>query len=488
MKENRKLITILISFVLMITFLAPVASAAEIQISENSMAYPVYINGYEVSAVNVYTDTDDTLWVYYSDLPKLFPIETTGMNFTTLYSKTRLKTWTDDFGYTISVQRNCVYLNKNNSTQTPPDTQMPENRTALPVYVNNQIVIGAYAYSDSDGNITVTYSDALKIFPQEFSESKLPTMIGGETSLKVWVREFGYTMVVASNSVYLVKTLATQPSPEGPTQNTPNIPIGTPTPIVPDSIPSNPVGTPTPIVPDSTPSNPVGTPTTNVPVTSTPTTPSGNSTPMPGVSTTPNIQLPEKGSVKVYVNGMLIDGADVYLEGDTVKIGNPTTLYKIFPETKNMTSLTTSTESRLYRFAIRFGYSFVQKGLHVYLNNNKQKPLEVAIGDTILDFPDQQPMIVSGRTLVPVRGLSEALGFKVGYNNGTVTITDGVQTLTLWINSLVYDINGARKLMDVAPQIINGRTMLPVRFVCEALGYTVGFNNTGDVNLVTVIK
>ncbi|CCO08443.1 copper amine oxidase N-terminal domain-containing protein [Desulforamulus hydrothermalis] len=93
---------------------------------------------------------------------------------------------------------------------------------------------------------------------------------------------------------------------------------------------------------------------------------------------------------------------------------------------------------------------------------------------------DAAPYIKNGRTYVPVRYLAYALGVSendVAYENGVVTLKKGNDTIKLTIGSTTLLKNDAATTMDVAPEVTNGRTMLPARFVAEALGANVGYAN-----------
>ena len=85
------------------------------------------------------------------------------------------------------------------------------------------------------------------------------------------------------------------------------------------------------------------------------------------------------------------------------------------------------------------------------------------------------PLILNGSTLCPIRAIVEALGGSIAWN-GTeqkITITLKNLKLELWINKKTAKANGKSKTLNVPPQIINGRTMVPVRFVSEELGGNV---------------
>ena len=78
------------------------------------------------------------------------------------------------------------------------------------------------------------------------------------------------------------------------------------------------------------------------------------------------------------------------------------------------------------------------------------------------------------RTMVPVRVLAESFGADVEYADNVVTIVDGDTTVVMNIGEETYTVNGEEQTMDTAAVIGDGdRTYVPVRFVAEALGYSV---------------
>lgn len=99
----------------------------------------------------------------------------------------------------------------------------------------------------------------------------------------------------------------------------------------------------------------------------------------------------------------------------------------------------------------------------------------------ILTVPmDVAPYIKDGRTLVPARFLGNALGVpdeKITWDQNTRTATlQGKKKLTLVIGSLNMKSDDEVVKMDVAPEIKSGRTMLLARYVAEGLGYEVGWD------------
>ena len=101
---------------------------------------------------------------------------------------------------------------------------------------------------------------------------------------------------------------------------------------------------------------------------------------------------------------------------------------------------------------------------------------DYVVNNNIVDG-DAAPYVDSNwRTMVPIRALAETFGAEVDYDNDarTVTIVDGDTTIVMTIDSTTYTINGEEQTMDTAAVIGSGdRTYVPVRFVAEALGYTV---------------
>ncbi len=88
--------------------------------------------------------------------------------------------------------------------------------------------------------------------------------------------------------------------------------------------------------------------------------------------------------------------------------------------------------------------------------------------------------IVDNRTLVPVRSIAEALGARVDWNADTqdITIKKDNDVISLKIGSQQMSINGEVKTIDVSPMIYNDTTLVPVRFVSEALKANVAWANT----------
>jgi alpha-tubulin suppressor-like RCC1 family protein len=100
---------------------------------------------------------------------------------------------------------------------------------------------------------------------------------------------------------------------------------------------------------------------------------------------------------------------------------------------------------------------------------------------------DQPPIIENGRTLVPMRAIFEALGATVYWNGDTrtVTATRGDTTIVLTVGSAAALVNGKRTELDVPAKLVNSRTLVPARFVAESLDCKVDWNNDTRTVVIT---
>ena len=99
-----------------------------------------------------------------------------------------------------------------------------------------------------------------------------------------------------------------------------------------------------------------------------------------------------------------------------------------------------------------------------------------------------KPIVTDGRTLVPIRAIIEAFDGVVGWDDATQTVelTMANDIITLVINNKTAYLNNTAHTLDVAPTVINGRTMLPIRFIAE--GFNLGVAWEGDTQTVTIIR
>lgn len=111
--------------------------------------------------------------------------------------------------------------------------------------------------------------------------------------------------------------------------------------------------------------------------------------------------------------------------------------------------------------------------------------ISVTLNGEALTF-DVQPQLIDDRTMVPLRKIFEAMGAVVDWNDDTqtVTATKGNEKVVATINSKNVYINGETKTLDVPPMVIDDRTLVPVRFVAEAFGANVDWNESTQTVII----
>ncbi|MBQ9518896.1 MAG: copper amine oxidase N-terminal domain-containing protein [Firmicutes bacterium] len=108
--------------------------------------------------------------------------------------------------------------------------------------------------------------------------------------------------------------------------------------------------------------------------------------------------------------------------------------------------------------------------------------VSVSVNDNVIDA---QAVIVDSRTLVPVRGVFEKLGYEVEWDGETKTATlTGEKTVVIQSGSETFTVDGEEVTPEVPQQIIEGRFMLPLRAVGEAIGADVDWD--GETKTVII--
>ena len=109
--------------------------------------------------------------------------------------------------------------------------------------------------------------------------------------------------------------------------------------------------------------------------------------------------------------------------------------------------------------------------------------IKVVMNDKLLEFADQEPIIVNDRVLVPLRVIFEELGANVGWDGETQTVTmeknETVVSLKIGAAELIKD--GTAVDLDVAAQIQNERTLVPIRAITESFGNTVTWDGNNKI-------
>ena len=104
--------------------------------------------------------------------------------------------------------------------------------------------------------------------------------------------------------------------------------------------------------------------------------------------------------------------------------------------------------------------------------------IQVDVNGRAVSFGAVGPQRIDGRVLIPLRAVVEALGAEVEWDRATQTVLGrkGEREFSLPIGSRTATVNRSTVNLDVPAQLIRGNTMVPLRFVAEALGAEVGWN------------
>ena len=104
--------------------------------------------------------------------------------------------------------------------------------------------------------------------------------------------------------------------------------------------------------------------------------------------------------------------------------------------------------------------------------------IKVKINGKKLEF-DVKPQLINGRTMVPLRAIFEALGATVNWDDATQTVvfTRNFTAVVMTINSPVMYVNGNAVTLDTPACLVDRRTMVPVRAVSEAFGTKVDWDD-----------
>jgi len=102
----------------------------------------------------------------------------------------------------------------------------------------------------------------------------------------------------------------------------------------------------------------------------------------------------------------------------------------------------------------------------------------VIINGRVISF-DVEPQIINGRTFVPMRKIFEEMGAGVDYDEETQTIYvwKDDKDITMQVGSKTISVNGVTSTMNAAPTVIDSRTLVPVRAISECLNASVEWND-----------
>jgi hypothetical protein len=161
---------------------------------------------------------------------------------------------------------------------------------------------------------------------------------------------------------------------------------------------------------------------------------------------------------------------------DGVHISNPSAYDLVKPLYILEDSFFIRTNDYLYKFPLSELYEAID------IN-----PPYVKLNNEILGF-DVPPVLEDDRTLVPMRFLFEKMGETVTWESYTQTATVNAQdgdTISFSIDDNTAKVNNQTKTMDVPARLINEKTLVPLRFLSENLGYNVEWDDETNTAIIT---
>ena len=130
-------------------------------------------------------------------------------------------------------------------------------------------------------------------------------------------------------------------------------------------------------------------------------------------------------------------------------------------------------------------FTIFMSSAHANLDYN----IKVNVNNELVNFPDQKPFVDNdaNRTFVPLRFVSEALGCKVEWqaDSGTAIVDRPGTFIEMKTGSSQPLVNGEKKTLDAPARMMNQRTMVPLRFVSEALGCKVDWDGSTRTVIIT---
>ena len=120
----------------------------------------------------------------------------------------------------------------------------------------------------------------------------------------------------------------------------------------------------------------------------------------------------------------------------------------------------------------------------VNINDESKKYITITLNGEEIIF-DQDPLMDSNRVMVPIRAIFEKIGAELIWEDGKVTATKGEIKIELTIGEKETFINGESYMLDVPAQLVSGRTLVPVRFISECFDYYVDWNQETKKVIIT---
>ena len=207
----------------------------------------------------------------------------------------------------------------------------------------------------------------------------------------------------------------------------------------------------------------------------------------------PTVYAVSSSNDSINLSWTAVDGANEYQIFEYFK---DTNLVKMLDRTKNTSITISGLEANSTHSYIVQPISYVEIADNVFAENSvsatcgqSEEDIKIIVCGTPIDFSkydNVMPVIENGRTLIPVRAVSEALLCDVLWHNDTqeIDITKGDIFIRLTVGSTTAYVDDEEKQLDTAPEIRNDRTLVPLRFIAESLKLNVDWN--GDSRTITI--
>ena len=121
---------------------------------------------------------------------------------------------------------------------------------------------------------------------------------------------------------------------------------------------------------------------------------------------------------------------------------------------------------------------YIEHVLRYYHDDIEYRGAKVRVNDELVKFEDQAPLVVDDRTMIPIRAVAQTLGAYAAWDgkNYQAIVTCKGTTIKIPINSDTAYVDDAEVQLDCEAQIMNDRTMVPLRFIAEAFGIEVDWD------------
>lgn len=131
------------------------------------------------------------------------------------------------------------------------------------------------------------------------------------------------------------------------------------------------------------------------------------------------------------------------------------------------------------------GEQYVSKAASDVIPQVKNTSIDVLVDARRVYFPDVQPQIKNGTTLIPLRFVSDKLGGSLTLNGKNITIVKGDRTIKLTIGSKQATVNGKIVNLNAASIAEDGRTLVPLRLVSEGFDKSVVWSSADRTVYIT---